>query len=279
MALNIMHPTSPGSRHHTGLPRQRLTVSKPVKSLTIAKSKITGRNNSGKITIRHRGGGEKRRLRLIDFKRDKYGVPGLVTTIEYDPNRTSDIALITYADGDKRYILAPFGLKLGMAIMAGETADLKVGNALPLKQIPVGTPIHNIELHPGKGGQMIKSAGSSALIQSKEGQFATILLPSKEIRLVHLDCYATIGQVSNPEWKTISLGKAGRKRHMGRRPEVRGTAQQPNSHPHGGGEGRSGVGLKQPKTPWGKPARGKLTRSKKKYSNRYIIRNRRQKGR
>ena len=279
MTLITRLPTSPGTRHRQNLRGDWVTAAKPFKPLTLAKAKITGRNYQGRITVRHRGGGEKRRLRLIEFRRDKHDIPGQIVSIEYDPNRTANIALVVYTDGEKRYILAPHGLKVGMRIIAGAKGEIELGHALPLKKIPVGTPIHNLELRPGKGGQLLRSAGSAALIQSKEGAFATVVLPSKEIRLIPLDCYATIGQVSNPEWKTLSLGKAGRQRHRGIRPHVRGTAQHPGSHPHGGGEGRSGVGLVQPKTPWGKPARGKLTRHRKKYSRSLIIKSRRQSGR
>jgi large subunit ribosomal protein L2 len=239
--------------------------------------KTGGRNHSGKITTRHHGGGNKQKLRIIDFRRNKPEIIGVVKAIEYDPNRTANIALIYYPDGDKRYIIAPMGLDVGNKVVMSETADINPGNCLPLKNIPVGTPIHNIELSPGKGGQIIRSAGSMATIQSKEGNFAVIMLPSKETRLVHANCLATVGQVSNPDNKNIKLGKAGRKRHMGVRPTVRGTAQNPKTHPHGGGEGRSGVGLKYPKTPWGKIAMGKITRRTRKYSDKYIIKNRRQK--
>jgi large subunit ribosomal protein L2 len=275
MALIQHNPTTAGTRHATILKAEQITSGSPYKPLTVMKRKINGRNNSGHITIRHRGGGEKRRLRLIDFRRDKRDITGIVASIEYDPNRTANIALIQYPDGEKRYILAPQELRKGHLITAGQKAEMLPGNALPLSVIPIGTPIHNLELTPGKGGQLVRGAGNAAIIQSKEGKYATVLLPSKEIRLFSLDCYATIGQVSNPEWKTMSLGKAGRKRHMGWRPTVRGTAQHPNSHPHGGGEGRSGVGLKAPKTPWGKPALGKKTRNPRRYSSKYIIKDRR----
>jgi large subunit ribosomal protein L2 len=276
MALRKHQPISPGSRHKH-LVRGVVSKDKPEKSLTQAKSKITGRNNRGVITIRHRGGGEKRRLRVIDFKRDKAGVLGKVMSIQYDPNRSANLALVFYADGDKRYILAPKGLVVGDQIMAGDTAEIKPGNALPLRQIPIGTPIHNLEIRPGKGGQLVRGAGVAATIQSKEGNHAAVLLPSKEMRLFPLDAYATIGQVGNDEHGAISLGKAGRKRHMGRRPEVRGTAMNPKDHPHGGGEGRSGVGLKSPKTPWGKRTMGVITRKKRKYSQNVIIKRRKQK--
>lgn len=275
MAIRISKPTTAGTRNATFLDNSMLTTDKPEKSLTRHKSKITGRNNSGKVTIRHRGGAQKRRLRIIDFKRDKRDITGVVTTIEYDPNRTANIALIVYPDGDKRYILAPDNLKVGSKVIAAATGDVVPGNALSLRSIPIGIPIHNLELRPGKGGQLVRTAGGAALVQSKEGNFATILLPSKEIRLISLDCYATIGQVSNPEWKGVKLGKAGRKRRMGWKPAVRGSAMHPNNHPHGGGEGRSGIGMKGPKTPWGKKALGKKTRNKRKYSNKYIVRDRR----
>lgn len=275
MALIHSKPTTPGRRHSIRLINKARSSTKPLKALTVSKSKITGRNHTGHITVRHRGGAEKRRLRLIDFRRDKRDLVGKVIGIEYDPNRTADIALIQYPDGEKRYILAPENLQVGHLVQSGLKADLLPGNAMPMSQIPVGTFIHNLELTPGKGGQLVRGAGGAAMIQSKEGKYVTVLLPSKEIRLFSLDCYATIGTVSNSEWKTMSLGSAGRKRHMGWRPTVRGTAQHPNSHPHGGGEGRSGVGLKHPKTPWGKPALGKKTRKLKRYSKKYIIRDRR----
>jgi len=277
MAIKVLRPTTPGRRHASVLVNETLTTDKPLKSLTTFKRKINGRNNAGKITIRHRGGAQKRKLRLIDFKRDKREIPGKVSTIEYDPNRTANIALIVYPDGEKRYILAPDGLHVGKQIMAGEAAEIEVGNALPLKNIPIGTAIHNIEIQPGKGGKMVRGAGTAAYIQSKEEKFVSVLLPSKEVRLIPLDAYATIGQVSNQERKEISLGKAGRKRHMGWRPTVRGIAMAPNAHPHGGGEGRSGIGMKAPKTPWGKKALGKKTRSKRQYSNQYIVKDKRQK--
>ena len=277
MAVIKVKPTSPGTRHLSYVDNSHLTKKKPEKSLSFAKKKITGRNNSGKITVRHRGGGEKRKYRKIDFKRNKIDIPGKVVSLEYDPNRSGFIALISYADGEKRYILAPDGLKVGHKVITSEKAEIDPGNAMRLRDIPIGTPIHNLEIKPGKGGQLVRGAGTSALIQSKEGKFATVLLPSKEIRLFSLDCYATIGQVSNISLKTMKIGKAGRKRHMGWRPSVRGVAQHPGSHPHGGGEGRSGIGMKSPKSPWGKKTLGKKTRKKKKYSNKYIVRDRRQK--
>lgn len=268
------HPTTPSRRHYTKLVRSSSTNNphRPLVSFTIKKT--AGRNHTGKVTIRHRGGGHKRQYRLIDFKRNKLDVPGTVTSIEYDPNRTSNIALITYADGDKRYIIAPVGLELGAKVIASAKADILPGNTLPMGQIPVGTPIHNLETKPGKGGQLVRSAGSAATIQSKEGKFVTVLMPSKEVRLFVETCTATIGQVSNPDHTNTILGKAGRARHLGRRPAVRGTAQHPGSHPHGGGEGRSGVGMKHPKTPWGKIALGKKTRKLHKYSNKFIIKSR-----
>lgn len=276
MALRVSKPVTPGRRHRTDLDfKAVLTASKPEKSL-LAKGifKRQGKNNQGRITVRHRGGGVKRKLRIIDWKRNKREIAAIVSTIEYDPMRTANIALLTYPDGEKRYILAPEGMKVGDSIMSSETAELKPGNALPLSKIPVGIPIHNIEIQPGRGGQLIRSAGSAALIQSKESGMVTIQLPSKEVRLIPAKAYATIGQVGNIEWKTMSFGKAGRRRLMGWRPEVRGTAMHPNNHPHGGGEGRSGVGLKAPKSPWGKRL-GKKTRSRRKYSNKYLVKDRR----
>ena len=277
MAIINARPTTPSRRHVRHLDYRQNTSVAPHKPLMVMKRKVTGRNNSGKVTVRHRGGVEKRYLRLIDFKRNKRSVSGTIMSVEYDPNRSANIALVNYLDGDKRYILAPDGLKIGHVVMAGETADILPGNSVPLSLIPIGTPIHNLELRPGKGGQLVRGAGSAAYIQSKDAPFATVMLPSKEVRLISLDCYATIGQVSNPDWKTVSLGKAGRKRHLGWRPTVRGTAQNPRSHPHGGGEGRSGIGLVAPKTPWGKKALGKKTRHRRRYSNQYIIKDRRKK--
>lgn len=277
MALKAARPTSPGRRHRTDIV-SLVTKSTPEKSLVYKGTyKRQGKNNDGIITVRHRGGGVKRKLRIIDFKRDKQNIEARVLAIEYDPMRSSRIALLQYKDGEKRYILAPEGLIVGMKVMSGESAEVSVGNTLPLVKIPVGTPIHNIELRPGKGGQLIRSAGSSALIQSKEGEFVTIQMPSREVRLVKADCVATIGQVGNVEWKTTTWGKAGRRRFLGWRPAVRGVAMHPNAHPHGGGEGRSGIGLKYPKTPWGKPALGKKTRSRKKYSKFMIVKDRRMK--
>lgn len=276
MALKIHKPTTPGRRHRKDVDSSKLSKKRPEKAL-LKKGvyKRQGRNNTGIITVRHRGGGNKRKLRVIDFRRDKVGVIGHVIAIEYDPMRTARIALISYADGEKRYMLAPDGISIGQKVMSGPEAEIAVGNAMAVSRIPVGTPIHNIELTPGKGAQLIRSAGSSALIQSKEGNYVTIQLPSKEVRLIKADCIAVIGQVGNVEWKTTSFGKAGRKRYMGWRPAVRGTAMHPGAHPHGGGEGRSGVGMKYPKTPWGKHALGTKTRSKKRYSRKMIVKDRR----
>lgn len=237
--------------------------------------KHSGRNNTGKVTVRHQGGGEKQFLREIDFKRDKHDISAKVETIEYDPNRTANVALLLYQDGERRYILAPQGLKVGDKVVSGKKAELKVGNALPLKKIPVGTIIHNIELTLGKGGQLVRGAGGGAVLQAKEGGYGTIKLPSGEQRKVSTECFATIGQVGNSQWKAVKLGKAGRKRHMGIRPTVRGVAQNPRSHPHGGGEGRSGIGMPSPKSPWGKRTLGKKTRKRKKYSDKLIIKRRR----
>jgi large subunit ribosomal protein L2 len=267
-------PTSAGRRHQVSFDRG-LTTSTPEKSLTSAHKQNSGRNAHGHVTTRHRGGGEKRRYRIIDYKRNKPGVEARVVSIEYDPNRSANIALLYYRDGEKRYILCPDALTVDTYIVAGPDAEPKVGNALPMKKIPIGLPIHNLELKTGRGGQIVRSAGTMAMIQSKEGQFVTVKLPSGEVRLIKGECFATIGQVSNLEHKNRKIGKAGRKRHMGWRPSVRGIAQHPGSHPHGGGEGRSGIGMPGPKTPWGKPALGYKTRGKFKYSNKYIIKDRR----
>jgi large subunit ribosomal protein L2 len=257
----------------SGYTFDEITKDKPEKSLLAPRKQKAGRNFRGKITVRHRGGGAKRRIRVIDFKRDKAGVPGRVAAIEYDPNRTARIALIFYADGEKRYILAPVGLNVGDTIMSGESAEIRPGNNLPMKNMPSGTTVHNIELVPGKGGQMARSAGNSAQLMVKEGEFVLLRLPSGEIRRVRSECTATIGQVGNVEHQNISLGKAGRARYLGRRPAVRGSAMTPRDHPHGGGEGRSPVGMPGPKTPWGKPALGYKTR-KPKASDRMIVRRR-----
>lgn len=273
MALKIYRPTSPGRRGMSGYTFDEITKSKPEKSLLLPKKKQAGRNFRGKITVRHRGGGEKRRLRIIDFKRDKIDIPGRVAAIEYDPNRSSRIALIFYVDGEKRYILAPVGLNVDDMIMSGNNAEIKPGNTLPMKQMPSGTEIHNIEMVPGKGGQMVRSAGASAQLMAKEGKHVLLRLPSGELRRVLSECMATIGQIGNVEHQNISLGKAGRKRHMGWRPTVRGSAMSPRDHPHGGGEGRSPIGMPGPKTPWGKPALGYKTR-KPKASDRMIVKRR-----
>jgi large subunit ribosomal protein L2 len=255
---------------------EEITRTRPEKSLLGPLKQKAGRNNQGRITVRHRGGGHKQRYRIIDFKRDKHGVPGTVSSVEYDPNRTARIALVTYADGEKRYILAPLGLKVGDAVMSGPKAEIRVGNALPIYRIPLGTQVHNIELQPGKGGQLVRSAGTSAQLLAKEGAYAQIRMPSGEVRLINQNCLATIGQVGNIDHSNIALGKAGRKRWLGIRPTVRGSAMDPNSHPHGGGEGRAPVGMPGPKTPWGKPALGAKTR-KNKLTEKYIVRRRRKK--
>lgn len=274
--LKAKKPTSAGMRHQVSFDRG-LTTSTPEKSLTSPHKQNSGRNAHGHVTTRHRGGGEKRRYRIIDYKRNKPGVEARVVSIEYDPNRSANIALLYYRDGEKRYILCPDTLTVDSLIVAGPDAEPKVGNSLPMKKIPIGLPIHNLELKSGRGGQIVRSAGTMAMIQSKEGQFVTVKLPSGEVRLIKGECFATIGQVSNLEHKNRKIGKAGRKRHMGWRPSVRGIAQHPGSHPHGGGEGRSGIGMPGPKTPWGLPALGYKTRGKFKYSNKYIIKDRRAK--
>lgn len=273
MAIKTYKPTTPGRRKMSTLVNEEITTSTPEKSLLTTIKKNSGRNNQGKITVRHQGGGVKRKYRIIDFKRNKLEVPGTVASIEYDPNRTANIALINYADGEKRYILAPKGLEVGMKVEAGANADIKVGNALPIMSIPVGTMIHNIELRPGKGGELARSAGTSAQILGREGKYVMIRLSSGEQRKVLGTCMATIGEVGNEDASLVRLGKAGRKRHMGIRPTVRGSAMNPNDHPHGGGEGRAPVGRKAPMTPWGKPALGLKTR-KKKQSDKFIVRRR-----
>ncbi len=272
--LKKLRPITPGTRHQLRLVRD-IDAKKPEKSLLRILKKKSGRNAQGRITIRHRGGGHKRFYRLIDFKRNKRDIAGKVISLEYDPNRSANIALIQYPDGDKRYILAPDKLKRGDSIIASEKAPIKEGNALPLARIPVGMPIHNLELRPGSGGKLVRGAGTAAFIQAKEGKYVSVKLPSGEIRLINSACFATIGQVSNLDHKNQKLGKAGRKRHLGWRPTVRGVAMHPGAHPHGGGEGRSGIGMKSPKTPWGKKALGKKTRKPRKYSNKYIIKDRR----
>ena len=274
MGIKTYNPYTPSRRNMTGSDFSEITKSTPEKSLLVSLSKNSGRNNQGKITVRHRGGGNRKKYRLIDFKRNKEGVPAKVIGIEYDPNRTANIALICYADGEKSYILAPEGLTDGMTVMNGPKAEVRVGNCLPLSEIPVGTQIHNIELYPGKGGQLVRSAGNSAQLMAKEGKYATLRLPSGEMRMVPVICRATIGVVGNGDHSLINLGKAGRKRHMGIRPTVRGSVMIPNDHPHGGGEGRAPVGRPGPMTPWGKPALGLKTRKKNKQSNKMIIRRR-----
>ena len=274
MGIKSYRPYTPSRRHMTGSDFAEVTKTTPEKSLLASKSRTAGRNNQGKITVRHRGGGAKRKYRNIDFKRRKDGIPATVIGIEYDPNRTANIALICYADGEKAYILAPNGLKVGMTVMNGSTAEVKVGNCLPLANIPVGTQIHNIELYPGKGGQLVRSAGNSAQLMAKEGKYATLRLPSGEMRMVPIVCRATVGVVGNADHSLINIGKAGRKRHMGIRPTVRGSVMNPNDHPHGGGEGKCGIGRPGPSTPWGKPALGLKTRKKNKASNKLIVRRR-----
>ena len=271
MAVKSFKPYSAGRRFMTVSSFDEITTDKPEKSLTVRLTKSGGRNQQGKLTVRHRGGGHKRLYRIIDFKRTKDGIPARVATIEYDPNRSARIALLNYADGEKRYILAPNGLKVGDVVESGAEADIKPGNALPLKNIPLGTVIHAVELKIGKGAQLVRSAGVSAQLMAKEGDYALLRMPSGEIRRVHINCRATIGQVGNLEHENITIGKAGRSRWLGRRPETRGIAMNPNDHPHGGGEGRSPVGRKSPMTKWGKIAMGKKTRRKKKASNRLIV--------
>ncbi|CBK80188.1 50S ribosomal protein L2 [Coprococcus catus] len=274
MGIRTYNPYTPSRRHMTGSDFSEITKSTPEKSLTVSKNSKAGRNAQGKITVRHRGGGAKRKYRIIDFKRYKDGIPATVKSIEYDPNRTANIALICYADGQKAYIIAPNGLQVGAVLMNGPEAEIKLGNCLPLAQIPVGTMVHNIELHPGKGGQLVRSAGNAAQLMAKEGKYATLRLPSGEMRLVPIQARATVGQVGNIDHELINIGKAGRKRHMGIRPTVRGSVMNPNDHPHGGGEGRAPIGRSGPMTPWGKPALGYKTRKKNKHSNKMIVRRR-----
>ncbi|GFP77867.1 50S ribosomal protein L2 [Clostridium fungisolvens] len=274
MAVKKFNPTTPSRRNMTMSTFEEITTDIPEKSLLVSLSSTGGRNAQGKITVRHHGGGAKRKYRIIDFKRNKDGITAKVATIEYDPNRSAYIALVVYADGEKRYILAPVGLKVGDVIVSGPESDIKPGNALPLKNIPVGTFVHNVELQAGKGGQMVRSAGTAAQLMAKEGGYATLRLPSGEMRYVRIECRATIGTVSNLTHEIIKIGKAGRKRHMGWRPTVRGSVMNPVDHPHGGGEGKSPVGRPSPLTPWGKPALGYKTRKHKKYSDRFIIKRR-----
>jgi len=274
MAMKKFKPTSPGRRFMTVESFAEITSTTPERSLLSPLHNKAGRNNQGRITVRHQGGGHKRQYRMIDFKRDKDGIPATVATIEYDPNRTAYIALLHYADGEKRYILAPLGLKVGVKVVSGSQADIVIGNTLPLKNIPVGTVVHNVELKPGKGAQMVRSAGASAQLMAKEGTYALVRLPSSEDRRVHIDCRATIGQVGNLEYENVSIGKAGRSRWLRRRPSVRGVVMNPVDHPHGGGEGRAPIGRKSPVTPWGVPTLGHKTRQKKKHSDKYIVRRR-----
>ena len=271
MAIKKFKPTSPALRQMTVLVSDEITCNEPEKSLLVSLKKNSGRNAHGKITVRHRGGGNRRKYRIIDFKRNKDGIPAKVATIEYDPNRTANIALLHYADGEKAYILAPVGLEVGTTVLSGPTADIKPGNAMALKDMPVGTVIHNIELKPGKGAQLVRSAGVSAQLMAKEGKKALLRLPSGEMRFVSIDCKATIGQVGNIEHGNVVIGKAGRKRHMGIRPTVRGSVMNPCDHPHGGGEGRTSIGRPSPVTPWGKPALGYKTRKKNKASDKLIV--------
>ena len=277
MGIKKYKPTTPGLRGMTVSTFEEITTSTPEKSLTVTLKKHAGRNNRGMITVRHQGGGVRPKYRIIDFKRDKDGVPGTVASIEYDPNRSANIALIVYADGEKRYIIAPNELVVGQKIVSGPEADIVVGNALPIANIPVGTIIHNVELKPGKGAQLARSAGNGAQLMAKEGDYAQVRLPSGEVRKVSMRCKATIGEVGNNEHSNIQIGKAGRTRHMGIRPTVRGSVMNPNDHPHGGGEGKAPVGRKSPVTPWGKPALGYKTRKKNKASNKYIVKRRNEK--
>ena len=274
MGIKTYNPYTPSRRNMTGSDFSEITKKTPEKSLVVAIDKHSGRNNQGKITVRHRGGGAKKKYRVVDFKRRKDGIPATVIGIEYDPNRTANIALISYADGEKAYILAPVGLTDGMKVMNGPEAEVRVGNCLPLANIPVGTQVHNIELYAGKGGQLVRSAGMSAQLMAKEGKYATLRLPSGEMRMVPLNCRATVGVVGNADHNLVKVGKAGRKRHMGIRPTVRGSVMNPNDHPHGGGEGKCGIGRPGPSTPWGKPALGLKTRKKNKQSNKLIVRRR-----
>ncbi len=274
VAIKRYKPYTPSRRHMTVSAFDEITKSTPEKSLVVHIKKNSGRNNQGKITVRHKGGGAKIKYRMVDFKRNKDNIPAKVVGIEYDPNRTANIALIVYADGAKSYILAPVGLKVGDTVMSGVEAEVRVGNTLPMRAIPIGANIHNIEMKPGKGGQLVRSAGNVAQLMAKEGKYATVKLPSGEMRMLPLDCRATIGQVGNIDHELIHIGKAGRKRHMGIRPTVRGSVMNPNDHPHGGGEGRAPIGRPSPMTPWGKPAMGYKTRKKHKASNKYIVRRR-----
>jgi len=273
MAVKKYKPITPGMRDMTGHTFEEITKGKPERSLITIKSNRGGRNAHGRVTVRHRGGGARRYVRIVDFKREKHGIPARIAAVEYDPNRTARLALLFYADGEKRYILAPLDVKVGDTVMSGPSAEIRPGNSLPISNIPVGTTIHNIEVREGKGAQLVRTAGGAAQLLAKEGDFAQIRMPSGEVRLIHQVCYATIGQLGNLDHSNVKLGKAGRKRHMGIRPAVRGTAMSPRDHPHGGGEGRQPVGLSSPKSPWGKPTLGKKTRRNKK-TNPYIVRRR-----
>lgn len=273
MSVKVYKPVTPGQRHRTGHSFEEITKSRPERSLLISKAKKSGRNVYGRITVRHRGGGHRHKIRIVDFKRNRIDIPATVSAIEYDPNRSARLALLTYSDGVKNYIIAPLGLRVGDSVMSGEKAEIKPGNSLPIANIPVGTMIHNIELKNGRGGQLVRSAGAAAQLLAKEGKYAQVRLPSGEVRLINQSCFACIGQVGNVEHSQVKIGKAGRKRHMGKRPEVRGSAMSPRDHPHGGGEGRSPIGMPSPKTPWGKPTLGYKTRKNKK-TGKYIIRSR-----
>jgi len=273
MAIKVYKPVTPGLRNMTGYSFEEITKSTPERSLLVLRPKHSGRNNAGKVTVRHQGGGNRRFIRMVDFKRNKMDIPARVAAIEYDPNRTARLALLVFVDGEKRYIVAPVGLKVGDTVVSGRNADIRPGNNLPIANIPVGTMIHNIELKEGRGGQLVRSAGTAAQLLAKEGDYAQVRLPSGEVRLIRQVCYATIGQVGNLEHSNIKLGKAGRKRHMGVRPTVRGTAMSPRDHPHGGGEGRQPAGMAGPKSPWGRPTRGYRTR-RNKTSDKFIVRRR-----
>jgi large subunit ribosomal protein L2 len=273
MGIKKFKPTTPGQRGMTGYSFEEITKKTPERSLIVALRKSGGRNMYGRVTVRHRGGGNRRYIRIVDFKREKYGIPANVAAIEYDPNRTARLALLFYVDGEKRYIIAPLDLRVGDTVLSGPTAEVRPGNCLPISNIPIGTLVHNVELKEGKGGQLVRSAGAAAQLLAKEGDYAQIRMPSGEVRLVRQACYATIGQVGNLEHSNIKLGKAGRKRHLGIRPTVRGTAMSPRDHPHGGGEGRQPIGMPSPKSPWGKPTLGKKTR-RNKATDKYIIRRR-----
>jgi large subunit ribosomal protein L2 len=276
MPIKVYKPTSHGRRWQTVSTYEEVTKREPEKRLLRPLKKNAGRNNQGSVTVRHRGGGTRPKYRLIDYRRDKAGIPAKVAAIEYDPNRSARIALLKYADGEKRYVLAPLGVQVGDTLMSGANAEVKSGNTLPIANIPLGTLIHNIELQKGKGGQLVRSAGAAAQLMAKEGKYAQVRLPSGEVRYISMECSATVGQIGNVEWGTLKIGKAGRRRHMGWRPSVRGVAMTPRDHPHGGGEGKSGIGMPGPKTPWGKPALGKRTRNRK-YTNRFIVKRRGQK--